>query len=467
MDYATQIAEGLQAAHETGIVHRDIKSANVMVTEKEQAKIMDFGLAKLAGQTKLTKTGTSMGTAAYMSPEQARGEKVDHRTDIWSFGVMLYEMVTGQLPFNGDYEQAVVYSILNEAPEPMTGLRTGVPMELERIVNKSLAKNPDERYQNAGDLLVDLRALKKNQESLKPTTRPIKTKPQCKRRIYLYGGMAVLLILLIVVGRFLFTERSEVIDSIAVLPLENIAGNPEQEYFVDGMTEALITELSQFEALRVISRTSVMQYKDARKPLPEIGRELSVAAIIEGSVLNVGNRVRITAQLIEAATDRHLWAKSYERDLKDILKLQSELAQAILREIKIAVTPDEEARLARIRTVNPEAYEAYLKGRYYWNKRTEQGLVRSIEYFQEALEEEPDYAEAYAGLADAYAMLEGYDVISPIEAYREGKAAAIRALEIKSTLAEAHTSLAWTKMWYDWDWAGAEKEYQRAIQLNN
>jgi serine/threonine-protein kinase len=467
IDIAEQIAQGLARAHEKEIVHRDIKPANILITGDKTVKIVDFGLAKLAGRTMLTEEGTTLGTVAYMSPEQTQGVEVGHRTDIWALGVVLYEMVTGQLPFKGDFGQAVTYSILNEDPEPMTGLRTGVPMELERIVLKALAKNPGERYQNVGDLLVDLSLLKKDLESLTPAARLTKTKLPRRKRIYLYSGVAIFLILLTVVGRSLLNGRSEVIDSIAVLPLDNLSGDAEQEYFVDGMTEALIAELSQIEALRVISRTSVMRYKGARKPLPEIGRELSVDAIIEGSVLHVGNRVRITAQLIETATDRHLWAKSYERDLQDILALQSEIARAIVREIKIAVTPEEETRLARIRTVNPEAYEACLKGYYYWNKRTEEGLVRSIEYFQEAIEKEPDYAMAYVGLADAYNMLGGYDVISPIEAYRKGKAAAIKALEIKSTLAGAHTSLAWTSMWYDWDWSAAEKEYQRAIELNN
>jgi len=468
IDIAIQIGEGLLAAHEKGITHRDIKPANVMITNKGQAKIMDFGLAKLAGQkTRLTQTGMTVGTLAYMSPEQLQGIDADHRSDIWALGVVLYEILTGKLPFQGEYEAAMVYSILNEDPPPMISLRAGVPMELERIVNKAMAKNAKERYQHLDEILVDLRSLQTDFASGAAKQRLTAAKFSKKKRFYLYGGVATLLIFLI--GIILFRWARETYpkhDSIAVLPLDNLSGDPEQEYFADGMTEALITDLAQISALKVISRTSVMQYKGAKKPLPEIANELKVDVVLEGSVQCFGERVKITAQLIEAATDRHLWAKSYERELRDILALQNEVARAVADEIKVKLTPQAQARLTSMRQVNPEAHEAYLKGRYFRNKRTKEGLMKSIEYFEQAIKKDPAYAPAYAGLADSYSVLWGLGYLPPKEAYPKVRAAAMKALEIDSTLAEAHTTLASLSDYYDWDWVAAERGYRHAIALN-
>jgi len=364
IDIAAQIVEGLKAAHAKGITHRDIKSSNIMVTESGQVKIMDFGLAKMGGEVHLTKAGMTLGTAAYMSPEQARGEVVDHRTDIWSLGVVLYEMLTGQLPFRGEYEAAMMYSILNEDPQPLTALRTGVPMELERIVNKALAKKAEERYQHIDEVLADLRLIQKDFSAGASKRRLTEVKSFKKKRFYLYGGVATVLAVLIGITLFRGAHETHAIhDSIAVLPLASLSGDPEQEYFTDGMTGALITDLAKISALKVISRTSVMQYKGAKKPLPEIARELQVDVILEGSVLRSGDRVRVTAQLIEAATDRHLWAKSYDHDLRDILTLQSEVAQAVVNEIKIKLTPREQARLTKTRVVNLGCNYAF-KGMY-------------------------------------------------------------------------------------------------------
>ncbi len=312
IDIAMQTAQGLARAHEAGITHRDIKPANLMITNRGEVKIVDFGLAKLVGRTQLTKAGMTVGTVAYMSPEQTRGTEVDHRTDIWALGVVLYEMISGQLPFKGEYEQAVVYSILNEEPKPLIPTRQDTPMELQGIVTKALAKDRAERYQHVEEILADLKHISRASES-----RPVgttKTRRPNRKRVLLYGSIASFLILLVVGKIYFFYERSETIDAIAVLPLANLSGDPNQEYFADGMTEALISDLGQIEALRVISRTSVMQYKGGTKPLPAIGRELNVDAVVEGSVQSSGNRVSISVRLIVAETEKRLWSESFERD---------------------------------------------------------------------------------------------------------------------------------------------------------
>ncbi|MBI3110221.1 MAG: protein kinase, partial [Ignavibacteriales bacterium] len=467
VDIGIQIAEGLQAAHRKDIIHRDIKSSNVMATASGQIKILDFGLAKRAGATLLTKSGATVGTVPYMSPEQARGEKVDHRTDIWSLGIVLYEMITGRLPFRSDYNEALVYSILNEDPPPPTSLRSDVPMELERIVKKAMQKEHASRYQHVDEMVTDLRALKQAIMSGREGAAVSRARPSLKKRTYTYLSLGVIALVMIAVALLTNLQPTrEKFESLAVLPLENMGRDPDQEYFADGMTEALITELSKISALRVISRTSAMQYKGVKKPLPQIARELNVDALIEGSVLREGDQVRITVQLIHGSTDKHLWAESYQRELRGILALQSEVARAIAGQIKVAVTPEEKTRLASSRAVNPEAHEAYLKGRFYWNKRTKEGLKKALELFQRAIEADPGDPLAYAGLADAYAYSANQAYLRPNEAFPKAKAAALKALEIDDHIAEGHTSLGFVKFAYDMDWSGAEREFQRAIQLN-
>ena len=388
LDIAIQTAQGLKAAHQKEIVHRDIKPANLMLTEEGQVKVMDFGLAQLAEQSRLTKTATMLGTPAYMSPEQSQRLPTGRRTDIWSLGVVIYEMVTGRLPFEGERQEAVLYAIGAEDPEPITALRAGLPMELERIIGKAMAKDAEERYQHVDEMLVDLRSLRQQIES-RPR-RPSATRPKLVPRGWpnRVAGLVTLLVVLIAGALYLSRHKQPEVQlgpagttetSVAVLPLGNLSGDPEQQYFSDGMTEALITELSKIEALRLISRTSVMRYKGTDKSLPEIARELNVGVIVEGSVLLVGNQVRITAQLIDAATDTHLWAESYDRDLGNVLALHSEVALAVAGEIRVKLTPREEARFGSARPINTEAYDLYWRGKDLLNEFSEQAFKNSIQ----------------------------------------------------------------------------------------
>ncbi len=482
-----QLAEGLAAAHEQHIIHRDLKPGNLRLTADSRLKILDFGLAKLlqpfsatAATESLTESQVVVGTLPYMAPEQLQGELVDARTDIYAAGVVLYEMATGRRPFQETLSTALTDAILHRPVPPPGRLQPDLSPDLERIILKCLEKDPENRYQSAKELLVDLRRL------ALPSAAPSAPSPRAPARGAIASllrsaqrpgplGIGAGLLLLVLVlsfnigglrDRLLGKPAAPKIESLAVLPLENLSRDPEQDYFADGMTEALITELSKISALKVISRTSAMQYKGAKKPMPQIARELDVDGLVEGSVQREGDQVRITVQLIHGPTDKHLWAESYQRELRGVLALQSEVAQAIAREIRVAVTPAEETRLAETRAVNPEAHEAYLKGRYHWNKRTREGLEKGIEYFEQAIEKDPNYAPAYAGLADGYNVLGNWGYAPPRDTYPRGKAAAMKALELDEELAEAHASLARNKTSYDWDWSGARQEFERALQLD-
>jgi len=481
---AIQVAHGLAAAHEKHIVHRDLKPANVFITSEGTVKILDFGLAKLVESVPLgeadtltyaptgaTEFGRVLGTMAYMAPEQARGMPVDPRTDIFSFGVVLYEMLAGERPFRGETATDTVAAILKEEPTP---LPEGVPPALQGVVNQCLAKRPDQRFSSGHDLELALQAASSHGETAVPA--PAGAGVAGLGRRWLWAGVAALGVIATAgVALYSLTVRGHagapiaagLIRSIAVLPLTNLSGDPAQEYFSDGMTEELITTLSKISALKVISRTSVMQFKGSKKSLREIAAALGVEGVIEGSVLRAGERVRITAQLINAASDTHLWAESYDRDLKDVLALQSDVARAVAGEVRAKLTPQEQARLAGGRAVNPEAYRLYLKGRQLFvNLSSEEDFRKALERFQRAIDLDPTYAPAYAGLASCHTNAGALGYEPSYEAFPKAKAAAQKALELDDGLAEAHAVLGAVMMQADWDWAGAERELQRALAVD-
>jgi serine/threonine-protein kinase len=475
-----QIAAALGEAHERGIVHRDLKPRNIAITAKGQAKVLDFGLAKLlrpasvASTDTITDTQAIVGTLPYMSPEQLQGEAVDARSDIFTIGAVLYEMATNCRAFGERLPSRLVDTILHETPVTPRALNRRISAGLERIILKCLDKDPEQRYQSAKELLVDLRRLG---EPVSARTNPPASIPKGRTKAaraaaYFIAGLLGLtaIVLGLNVGgwrtRLVGWTSPPKIGSLAVLPLENLSHDPEQEYFADGMTEALITDIAKIGTLRVISRTSVMRYKGTKKPLSQIARELNVDAIVEGSVQHSGDRVRIDAQLIDARNDRNLWTESYQSDLGDVLTLQGNVARAVAGEVRAQLTPQESASMSKSQTVNPRAYESYLQGRYFWNKRTPGDLNASIKSFDGAIAIDPTYARAYAGLADSYATMGNNRLLPPDEAFPKAEAAAEKALSLDEDLAEAHASLAFAHWNYDFDWDVVDREYKRAIELN-
>jgi len=383
---------------------------------------------------------------AYMSPEQAEGKKVDHRTDIWSLGVVMYEMLTGGLPFLGEKDQTVIYAIIHKELRPICDVRKDIPKALDHIIGKTLEKNPDERYQSVCELIEDLRAVAQGFGFEKIRARRAKTRFLREKKIYLYAGIMISIMMLsFIMYRLVNKPSLQTYDSIAVLPLENLSGNPDLEWFSDGITDGLIGELAKISKLRVISRTSVMMYKRVHKPIKEIARELDVDAIVEGSIMREEERVRINVQLIDARKDRHLWADKYDREYRNILILQNEIAQTVADEVRVEVKSHEKARLERMMPINAEAHDAYLRGIYSMNQFTPESLERSIENFQKAVTIDPEYAQAYSWLALAYVTTGiGHGTQLPQDAFPKARAAALQALRYDNTLSEAHVSLALT-----------------------
>jgi serine/threonine-protein kinase len=454
------VADALSYAHGLGIVHRDIKPENILF-EAGHAVVTDFGIARAiaeAGGDHLTQTGLAIGTPAYMSPEQAAGSRdVDARSDVYALGCVLYELLAGQPPFTGPTAQAV---LARHALDPVPRLRTlrdTVPETLERAVLRALAKSPADRFRTTREFADSL------QGSATAAEVSVPGRPAARRRTVLLA--AAVCAALVLSGALLWFRSPGAIESLAVLPLANLRGDSAEEYFVDGMQEALIGELSKIAALKVISRTSTLRYRDTNKPMSEVARELDVDGVIEGSALREGDRVRISVQLIDGRSDRHVWTQTFDRDLRGVLALHSEVAREIAKQIRITLTPHEELRLTTTRSVNARAYELYALGRYHWNQRTIDRSRRAVESFLQALDEDSTYAPAWAALADAYMWLGEQGGIPQREAGVRASAAARRALELDESLADGHVSMGLWKLRFEWDWAGAEREFRRAVEL--
>jgi eukaryotic-like serine/threonine-protein kinase len=472
---ASQIALALQEAHDHGIVHRDLKPGNILITPKGLAKVLDFGLATRwrPASDKTTKElleepRVVAGTLPYMAPEQLLNHETDARTDIYGLGAVVYEMATNQRPFQGDTAARLIDLILHQAPREPRLLNSNISPELERIMLKCLEKDPENRYQSAKELEIDLRRMQL------PGSPPVDSRratPRQHPRWKIIVAGACLLIAVASIGLWSYKtggpfrshSDSIPIHSLAVLPLDNLSGDPDQEYFAQGMTEELITQLAQISALRVISRTSVLPYGHSQKPISEIAKELQVDAIVEGSVMRSGNRVRITAKLVDGSTDKSLWAKAYDQPLTDVLDLQAQVARDIAQEVRVELTPQERERLKSTGRVVPEAHDAYLRGRYHWNKETEEQYKQAASYFRQAIAIDPNYAAGYLGLADYYWAT---DDLAPQVAMPQAREYALKSLSLDNSLSAAHTTLADVKFYGDWDWPGAENEYKRALAIN-
>lgn len=475
LEITIQIASALQAAHEAGIIHRDIKPDNLMLRADGYVKVLDFGLAKLAGPSPLaaaldsseeatrkhlqTQVGIIMGTVAYMSPEQARGLEVDKRTDIWSLGCVLYEMLSSQQPFRGETIIDTLANIIHREPVSIVSLRQDANAELERIINRTLTKNRDERYQTANELLADMKLLQKHLEFKAELERSSAPSLRTEARTQ--------------VIRSATTEQSATRNSIAVLPFSNLSADPDNDYFCDGLAEELLGALTRIDDLRVAARSSAFSFKNRNTNVSEIGRTLSVNTVLEGSVRKSGDRVRISVQLVNVVDGYHLWSERYDRKMKDIFDVQDEITLSVVDALKLKLFGDEKEEVLKRYTQNAEAYQLYLRGRFFFNNRTPEffkgtpeGFKKAIEYFQQAIQLDAEYALAYSGLADCYTFLGFYEHLAPAEAESKLKGPALKSLELDDTLAETRTSVALYKSLYQWDFVEADREHKRAIALN-